>query len=222
MQSKFDHISMKIWSKLVEFVSDLISDLTWSDHLIWSDRISSDRNSWSNFLIAFLAAISWSNFLIHLSDHALVGLVRISIELGRIACPIWSLISADLIIWSDLFGCDQIEIIDQISWSHFLFKFVDQISWSICPIMISFHTDLFKFLVQLCWSFFPISSLFVRIVFSPRSNFLFKFVDPPFRSCAFFFWPLFRSPSMDIDGSWLVYIYIYIYIYIYTYIAHIA
>ena len=161
------------------FLSDLISDLIWPDHLIWSGRISSDRNSWSNFLFAFLVQISWSNLLIHLSDHALVGLVRISIELGRIACPIWSLIWPDLIIWSDLIGPDQIEIIDQISWSHFLFKFVDQISWSIFPIMISFHTDLFKFLVQLCWSSFPISSLFVRISFSQRSNFLFEFVDPP-------------------------------------------
>ena len=191
MQLKLDQISITIWSELVEFVSDLISDLTWPDHFIWSDQISSDRNSWPNFLIAFLAPISWSNSLIHLSDHALVGLVRISIELGRIACPIWSLIWPDLIIWSDLIRSDQIEIIDQNYWSHFLFKFVDQISWSSFPNMISFHTDLFKFIGQLCWSSFPISSLFVRSPFSPRSNFLFKFVDPPsdhvpFSSAPFF------------------------------------
>ena len=128
------------------FLSDLISGLIWPDHLIWSGLMSSVRNSWSNFLFAFHVQISWSNLLIHLYDHALLGLVRISIEL-----PVRSDLWPDLIIWSDLIGPDQIEIIDQISWSHFLFKFVDQISWSIFPIMISFHTDLFKFLGQLCW-----------------------------------------------------------------------
>ena len=221
MQSKSHQISTKIWSKLVEFVSDLICDLTCL--ILWSDLIGShqieilDQISWSHFWLLFLDQISWSIFPITLWS-AWFEFPSNLVELP-VRSDLWSQLtwSFDL-IWSDLIGCDQIPIIDLISWSHFLFKFVDQISWSICPIMISFHTDLFKFLVQLCWSFFSISSLSVRIVFSPRSNFLFKFVDPPFRSCAFFFWPLVRSPSMDIDGSWLVYIYIYIYIYMYIYI----
>ena len=147
----------RLWSKfLFEFLvpksvefpvrSDLWSDLTWSFDMIWSDVISSE------FLIKFLVCMSCSNFLIKSLDPSLRSrFARLGSNFYRTACPIWSLIWPDMIIWSDLIGPDQIEIIDQISWSHFLFKFVDQISWSIFPIMISFHTDLFKFLVQLCW-----------------------------------------------------------------------
>ena len=137
----------------------------WSFDLIWLDLIR------SKFLIKFLDRISSSYFLIKVLDPSFRSRFG---RLGSNFHPTWSNCLSDLIsdlswpdhlIWSDLIGCDQIPIIDLISWSHFLFKFVDQISWSICPIMISFHTDLFKFLVQLCWSFFSISSLSVQIVF---------------------------------------------------------
>ena len=136
-----------LWSAWFEFPSNLVelpvrsdlwSQLTWSFDLIWSDRMWSDPNYWSNFLIAFLVQVCWSNFLIHLSDH-------------------------------DIFSYRSL----QISRSTLLIIIFDQ---------------------------FP----FCSDRFSPRLNFLFKFVDAPFRSCAFFFWPLVRSPSMDIDGSWLV------------------
>ena len=57
-------------------------------------------------------------------------------EVAQISCPIWSLVWSDLIIWYDLVGCHQFGILDQISCSHFLFKFLDQISWPIFTITL--------------------------------------------------------------------------------------
>ena len=123
------------------------------DRLSWSNFLIKflDQISWSKLLIEFLDHIcwstflimisfctdlfSWSNFLLHLSDHALVGLVRNSIELGRIACSIWSLFWPDLIIWSDLIGpvwskyvaafVISIKLLVRIACSNFLIKFLD-------------------------------------------------------------------------------------------------
>ena len=62
-------LNFLFWSRS-NFLSDLISGLIWPDHLIWSGRMSSVRNSWSNFLFAclfkFLDQISWSIFTITL------------------------------------------------------------------------------------------------------------------------------------------------------------
>ena len=196
-------------------------------------------------------------------------------EVGQISCPIWSLVWSDLIIWYDLVGCHQFGILDQISCSHFLFKFLDQISWSIftitlCSAWFEFLSNLVELPVRsdlwsdLTWSFDLIWSDLIRskilIAFLDRiscssllikfldpsfrswylfiqisSNFSFNFVGHPFRSVPFLFGSLFYrvqiscsnllillpimclflltlflAPSMDIDGSWLVYIYIYI------------
>ena len=150
MQSKFDQISMKIWSKLVEFVSDLISDLT---------------------------------------------------------C---------LILWSDLIGSHQIEILDQISWSHFWLQFLDQISWSIFPITLwsawfEFPSNLVELPVrsdlwsQLTWSFDLICSDVIRskllIKFLDRiscSSLLIKFLDPSVRS-----WYLFIQISSNFSFNFV-------------------
>ena len=121
----------RLWSNfLFEFLvpksvkfpvrSHLWSYLIRSFDMIWSDVISSE------FLIKFLVCISCSNSLIESLDPSLRScFARLGSNFYRTACPIWSLIWPDLIIWSDLIGPDQIKIIDQISWSHFLVKFVD-------------------------------------------------------------------------------------------------
>ena len=144
------------------FLYDLISGLIWPDHLIWSGRMSSVRNSWSNFLFALLVQISWSNLLIHLYDHALLGLVRISIELP-VRSDLWSDLtwSFDL-IWSDLIRSKLLIIfLDHISCSSLLIKFLD-------PSFRSWY-------------------LFIQI----SSNVSFNFVCHPFRSVPFLFGSLF-------------------------------
>ena len=154
---KFDQRSAKNWSRLdrgsikIRLWSKILIEMP--DRLSWSNFLIKflDQISWSKLLIEFLDHIcwstflimisfctdlfSWSNFLLHLSDHALVGLVRNSIELGRIACSIWSLFWPDLIIWSDLIGpvwskyvaafVISIKLLVRIACSNFLIKFLD-------------------------------------------------------------------------------------------------
>ena len=138
-------------------------------------------------------------------------------EVGQISCPIWSLIWSALIIWSDLVGSHQIGILDQISCSHFLFKFLDQISWSIFPITLwsawfEFLSNLVELPVRsdlwsdLTWSFDLIWSDLIRskllIKFLDRiscSSLLIKFLDPSFRSW-YLFIQIFSNFSFNFVG----------------------
>ena len=208
------------WSKfLFEFLvpksvkfpvrSDLWSDLTWSFDMIWSDVISSE------FLIKFLVRISCSNFLIKSLDPSLRSrFARLGSNFYRTACPIWSLIWPDLIIWSDLIGPDQIKIIDQF----LLITFLVQVCWPNFLIHLSYH-DIFSYrslqissstLLVILSDQFP----FCSDPFFTAFKFLVQICWSSFGSCASFFWPLFLALSIDIDGSWLVYIYIYMHMYI--------
>ena len=192
MQSKSDQISTKIWSKLVEFVSDLISDLTCL--ILWSDLIGShqieilDQISWSHFWLLFLDQISWSIFPITLWS-AWFEFPSNLVELP-VRSDLWSQLtwSFDL-IWSDRMWSDPnywsnflIAFLVQVCWSNFLIHLSDHDIFSYRSLQISRSTLLvilsdqfpfcsdpfftaFKFLVQICWS--------------------------SFRSCAFFFWSFF-------------------------------
>ena len=196
MQSKFDQISMKIWSKLVEFVSDLISgsDLIWSFDLIWSDLIR------SKFLIKFLDRISGCNFLIKFLDPSFRSCFgRLGSNFHRtwsncLSDPISDLSWPDHLIWSVRMWSDRnywsnflTAFLVQVCWSNFLIHLSDHDSFSYRSLQISRSTLLiilsdqfpfcsdrfftaFKFLVQICWSSFPIMCLFLLTPFSITVN----------------------------------------------------
>ena len=124
-RSRFARLGSNFYRTWSNCLSDLISDLTWPDHLIWSDRTWSDRNYWSNFLITFLVQVCWSNFLIHLSDHDIFSYRSLPISRSTL-----------LVILSDQFPFCSDPFFTA-------FKFLVQICWS------SFRSCAFVF-----WPFF--------------------------------------------------------------------